>query len=642
MTHELYKNEPQIVEKVCESCLVEPVLCDQLVNETSFAVLNNDMNLVVSNDNCVNMDNSEVHCLQLGYAVGTSSHEQVVVPRAMEAVVEPATVVDSASSRNARKPVREPISVTAPMTLCYEQWNRYLESDVNREFLLSGIADGFKIFDDGVEPGKFCQRNYRSATESNLLASEKQIQTELDLGRYVIAEIQPLCVSSIGAIPKTNNRVRLIHDMSRPNGGVNSYVTDTSVSFSTIDTATKLMSPNCFIAKIDLASAYRSVPVHASCFNMTGLSWIFSDTNEKVYMYDVRLPFGAAKSCKVFQSVSDAVVRIMQRNGYVCTSYIDDFLVIGDTESLCKEALDFLLKLVVDLGLEVNWAKVEQPETVMTFLGVEINTVKRTLALPEKKLQEVRVLLFNWSFRKSATKKDLQKLVGKLNWCARVVTGGRTFLRNIINCMCKVKQTNHHVRLSASARSDLAWWCKALDLFHGYTGFTCDNTVPSFEFSTDSCLKGAGGHFKNKWFYISWEEDLPEFASSHINVLELKTVEIAAELWAPLWGGKHIRVYSDNSATVACVNKGTSRSPELLNIIQKLFWMSVKYNFRLTAAFIPGKQNILSDRLSRLDEPLCAQEAWYLLSGNETVVLECSGSMTYSAFLRLQGCWGIL
>jgi hypothetical protein len=186
------------------------------------------------------------------------------------------------------------------------------------------------------------------------------------------------------------------------------------------------------------------------------------------------------------------------------------------------------------LGLEVNWKKVSEPTTQLTFLGVELDTCKRTMSLPPVKLQELLVLLANWSRRRSATKKDLQRLVGKLNWCARVVMGGRTFIRNLMNAMCKLKQSNHHIRLNAPARADIAWWCKALDLFHGFTVFPCDGLVPSHDFSIDSCLKGAGGHFLDKWFYVSWLHDMPEIASSHINVLELKTVEIAAEMWGPL------------------------------------------------------------------------------------------------------------
>ena len=400
------------------------------------------------------------------------------------------------------------------------------------------------------------------------------------------------------------------------------------------------MSPGCLLAKIDLESAYRSVPLHPDCFSTTGLYWDFESPSERVFLYDARLPFGAARSCKVFQSLSDSIVRIMQRHGYTCVSYIDDFMVIGDDELKCKQAFDFLVQLMSDLGFKINWNKVTLPATLITFLGVEIDTNARTMSLPPNKLDDVRVLLSTWVMKTKATKKELQRIIGKLNWCARVITGGRTFMRNLINCMCKLKQSNHHTRLSSAARADLAWWVKALDLFHGNTSFTCDLPVPSFEFSTDACLTGAGGQYLSNWFHVSWVNDLPEMVGTHINGLELKTVEIAAELWGHLWEGSHIRFFSDSSVVVACINKGTSRSTELLGIIQMLFWLSFRHKFKLSAAFIPGKLNLLSDRLSRLDNPVCAVEAQNWLSGSDGAEVECCGSISYETYLCLQGSWG--
>jgi len=259
--------------------------------------------------------------------------------------------------------------------------------------------------------------------------------------------------------------------------------------------------------------------------------------------------------------------------------------------------------------------------------------------LSPNKLNDVRVLIGKWSTKKRATKKDLQHLIGKLNWCARVVTGGRTFMRNLINCMCQVKQSNYHVRLTKSARADIAWWKIGLDIFHGTTSFTCDAPLPSSFFSTDACSTGAGGHFGLNWFFVSWLHDMPEMSDKHINLQELKTVEIAAELWSHDWHGKHIVVSSDNAATVACINKGTTRSVDLLDTVHKLFWLSVKNNFKLSAKFIPGKLNILSDRLSRMFDPLAALEAQLLLSGVCDPPLECVGAMSYDTFLYLQECW---
>ena len=131
---------------------------------------------------------------------------------------------------------------------------------------------------------------------------------------------------------------------------------------------------------------------------------------------------------------------------------------------------------------------------------------------------------------------------------------------------------------------------------------------------------------------------MPSLVNSHINVLELETVHVAAELWGKAWSGKHIMVRSDNSATVSAINKGTSRGPELMLIVQKLFWLSVRYGFKLTASYIPGPLNVLSDRISRLHTPCAAMEAKSFLNCVHDEV-ECFGHMSYQAFSHLQSWW---
>jgi hypothetical protein len=147
-------------------------------------------------------------------------------------------------------------------------------------------------------------------------------------------------------------------------------------------------------------------------------------------------------------------------------------------------------------------------------------------------------------------------------------------MRNLIDLISKLKKSHHHIRLTPAARADLEWWDKGLDLFHGTTGFNCDVPLPSYEFSTDSCLVGGGAHFRDKWFYVNWATDMPEMENCHINVLELEVINLAAELWGDQWRGKHILV---RSATVSAINKGSVRNPSMLAIIQQIFWLSVKF-----------------------------------------------------------------
>lgn len=53
--------------------------------------------------------------------------------------------------------------------------------------------------------------------------------------------------------------------------GVNSYISIVKQKFETIDSAVKLVSKRCYMAKVDLHYAYRSVPVHPSNYHALGL-----------------------------------------------------------------------------------------------------------------------------------------------------------------------------------------------------------------------------------------------------------------------------------------------------------------------------------------------------------------------------------
>ena len=186
---------------------------------------------------------------------------------------------------------------------------------------------------------------------------------------------------------------------------------------------------------------------------------------------------------------------------------------------------------------------------------------------------------------------------------------------------------------------DILWWDHALIQFHGFSPFINDIPLPSFAYASDACLSGGAPHFNSDWFYTSWRWDHPEIVDKHINVLELKTVLESAKRWGPLWSGLHILVRSDNSATVAAVNKGTSRSEELLSLVQEIFWLSVKYNFKLSARFIPGQANVLADRLSRLDSVAEAHEARLFLTNFSQEIVPCRSHMTPISFIYLQDCW---
>jgi hypothetical protein len=97
-----------------------------------------------------------------------------------------------------------------------------------------------------------------------------------------------------------------------------------------------LIGSDSYLAKIDLRNAYRSIPIHPSDYNLTGIAWKFAGDMETTHLVDTKLPFGSAKSCHFFQRISDSVSKMMARRGMNVLIYLDDMLCIGEDELSCK------------------------------------------------------------------------------------------------------------------------------------------------------------------------------------------------------------------------------------------------------------------------------------------------------------------
>lgn len=437
------------------------------------------------------------------------------------------------------------------------------------------------------------------------MAVEETILSEIAEGNYVITDAKPTIISALGAIPKPDSsEVRLIHDCSRPTGqALNDYIISHSFKFQTLDDAIKLLRPNYFMAKIDLRHAYRSVPIHKSNYLATGLQWQFSGQRGPTYFFDTRLPFGAKSSPEIFHRLTQSVRRMMARRGFQSiVVYLDDFLIIGKTQAECQEAFSVLLKLLQDLGFQISWHKVIGPTQKLVFLGVELDTYRCEMALPPAKLAELHQVVSTFLTRRRASKKQLQQLAGKLNWACRVVYGGRTFLRRILDMMNSLESSSAKKRLSSEFHEDVRWWHSFLAHFNGRCAFLSQQ--PTTDVQTDACQLAAGAFFRGDWLYHNFVVDSPEFAHLHINHKEVLAQIFAAFRWAPSWANQHVIIYCDNEAAVHIINKGSTAHPLIMHALRQLFWLSATYNFRFTARHIQGNLNVIADAVSRLHQPL--------------------------------------
>lgn len=473
-------------------------------------------------------------------------------------------------------------------------------NDCDRDFLLDGIENGFRITDKDSVVVPVESENHRSAHQYKDLV-EAELMRQIEEGNYVVASTKPAIISPLAAIPKDDGSVRLIHDGSRPFGcAMNNYATMRPERFQTIDDACKLAKPNYWCAKLDLKAAYRSVPIHSDDYKVTGFKWRFAGDSQPTYLFDSRLPFGSTLAPSHFHRLSQAVARCMRRRGWKdVVVYIDDFLVIAPTYDLCNQALHCLINLVRRLGFYVSWSKVVGPTQHITFLGIDIDTRACSLSLGREKLHKIQQQLQDFSTKKRASKRQLQRLAGLLNWACQAVRGGRFFLRRLLDTMQPLQQQHHKAKLSADFRKDIEWWMSFLYVFNGTVYY---NRGETHHVHVDACRKATGAFWRGDFQYVVFQKDQAAASQLHINYKEVCAVVNAVQRWAPDWAHSSVIVHTDSSVAKAIINRGRSKNRYINTLLRKLFWLGERYGFTVRAIHVPGSINIIPDTISRLHE----------------------------------------
>lgn len=466
-------------------------------------------------------------------------------------------------------------------------------------------------------------------------------------------------VSSLGAVPKQDSdEVRLIHDASMPKGqSINDKASPNDCHYFGFDTALNLVKAGSYMSKIDLKQGYRSVPIAPHCYDATGLKWRFKNSKQDVYFYDTRLPQGSSMAPGIFNTITQAIVRIMHKKGCKgITVYLDDFFISHDSYDGCVYYTDMLLDLLQKLGFSINWKKFCPPSQSIIYLGINIDSCRCIIYIPPKKLEELKQAVSGWiETKRSFSKRQLQSIIGKLSWAAALVRPARPLLRRLINVTKRLHRPSHHVRLDVATKADLFMWLHFLksEQFIGVRYLRSRRAQPDLTLSTDSCTTGAAAWHCNEnlpdedrsdWFYINWEADFPNLKDKHINVKELFIVKLSVDRWGPLMQNKNIVLYTDNSSTKFWINKGTAKCVEVTDILRDINYACAVYDIYLVAKHIVSQKNVTADALSRLHDLDMATTAHAMIEQFCNIDIAAHdyalfNHMSYNAFLTVLQSW---
>ena len=156
--------------------------------------------------------------------------------------------------------------------------------------------------------------------------------------------------------------------------------------------------------------------------------------------------------------------------------------------------------------------------------------------------------------------------------------------------LCKNNSNfNARIHLTEAAKSDIRWWKENVN--HLYNDIIVLN--PARCIITDASSSG--------WGAVMESNSLGDLFSTsemkeHINVLELKAILFGLKALGKGLTKIHIKVLTDNSAAVACINKfGTSRWQEYDSIPKEIWHWTSDSSIRLSAKHLPGIQNTEAD-----------------------------------------------
>ena len=304
------------------------------------------------------------------------------------------------------------------------------------------ILHGFHLVNDLSSISSADCTNYLSAENPVIKpALNRLFQAELRSHRIQAVPYKPLRVNAIGSVQKKDTgEPGPITNMSRPfNNSVNDHISCGSYHYKSIDDAIALMRPGCFFATVDIKSAYRWVSVYPPHHTLQGFRWAFNGSYQ--FFTDNFLCCGLKNAPSIFHGKSCAVTRMMTRKGFPnLVNYLDDFLIVSSSREECLGAQLALIRLLHSVGFQVNWSKLHSPSQRVKFLGIILDSLAMQAFVPEDKISSLEEQLHVLLSKRKASKRDLQRVAGLMNFLAKVVKGGRTFLRRVLDSMNRLKR----------------------------------------------------------------------------------------------------------------------------------------------------------------------------------------------------------
>ena len=411
----------------------------------------------------------------------------------------------------------------------------------------------------------------------------------------------------------------LCHDYSV---GTNRQVPTAAFSMTSVWDVRPVLKESSFLAKYDIRDGFWHMPIGEDSKKRL----VVRHPGTGRLIWASRLPFGYLEAPRLFCGLTEALCARLRKKaagrGIHYFVFVDDILVVGDTEALTAEGMGLLEEEFAARG--VQWAphKKRGPCQCIEFLGLLICNMRdqRGITITRKRRGKLEAEMNAWSLLQNgdepveADPRELASFLGKLVFCSQVVKGGRTYMQGMLAQFQglvvdwrrgEVSAAGGRWRkmvLTSSFWRDLAWW--RLHLRHRSLAPLEPEPARAEAALTGTDASGWGTG-QIAWLDGGREESVLHFTAAEkrrpINWRELLGVLRICLVWGHRLRGRVVLVETDNMAAYGASRKMASKASDMQELIRRLYRAAEHYGFTLRVSHTPGEKLDRPDQTSRGD-----------------------------------------
>ena len=475
----------------------------------------------------------------------------------------------------------------SPLSRCIDNWKMCNASP----WVLRTVTKGYKL-----------QFAMKPPLSMNVLQSRASGQAAITLREEITSLLNKKAIRAVDVrksplgfysryflVAKKGGGLRPILDLR----ALNRYLKVFQFKMLTAASLLRTIRQDDYWMKIDMKDAYFHVPIYPP-----HSKFLRFEFEGQVYEYTV-LPFGMSLSPRVFVKCTQAALAPLRQKGIRIANYIDDYLLSATTAQEARAHCSTVVNHLTALGFTLNLEKcVFTPSRSTTFIGIDLDSVALRARLSQERIDSFLTCLAKFRLGHTVQYRTCMRAAGMMASAIALVRLGRLHMRPFQRWMGSLRvpatQGSRRVAVTMECMQALQQWKDTAFLLEGVP---VGRIIHRKMVTTDASLSGWGATLDGWTASGRWE---PSMKKAHINYLELMAVFLALKHFRSRIGGCHVLVRSDNTTTVAYINKqGGLKSPVLDALAQRLVLWCDKHLSSIKACHVPGSMNGGADLLSR-------------------------------------------